>query len=162
MTQFGARVRYAPALPLPRVAFVPGRTRRADRIEWAADAPLAAPEDWRNDLRYLHGIDLYNHGFAWEAHESFEHVWRATADPRHKQFLKALIQACAAALKRELGNRAGSTRLAERAAQMLDALAPELTPRYMGLDHRAFSAGLRAFGASAEAGFQDRPLLQLE
>jgi hypothetical protein len=161
VTESGALERYAPALPFPRVAFVPGRTPRPPPAQFALDAALLDPTRWRENPIWLHGADLYNHGFAWEAHEAFEHLWRAPQDPRQKEFLQALIQCAAAALKRALGETAGSMRLAERAVDKLDALAAGLTPRYMGLDHRAFSKQLRAFGTSSAAGFEDRPLLRL-
>jgi uncharacterized protein len=161
VTEFGALERYAPALPLPRVAFIPGRTPRPEPAMFALDEALLTPERWRENSIWLHGVDLYNHGFAWEAHEAFEHLWRATADQRQREFFQALIQGAAAALKRALGEDSGSKQLAERAAHKLDALAQDLTPRYMGLDHRLFSARFRAFGASTANGFDARPLLRL-
>lgn len=162
MTESGARQRFAPDVPMPRAAFLPGRMPRPPRAEFALDPALCAPERWRENQVWLHGADLYNHGFAWECHEAWEHVWRSASDPRQRLFLQALIQCAASALKRALGEMAGSMRLAERAVQNLDGLASEIAPRYMGLDHRAFATRFRAFGASADAGFDDRPRLRLE
>jgi hypothetical protein len=162
VTGLDGRERYAPALPLPPVAFLPGRTPRPARAEFALDAALLAPERWRDNVIWLHGVDLYNHGFAWECHEAWEHLWRASGDPRQRSFLQALIQCAASALKRALGESQGSTRLAQRAVEHLDGLAGEIAPRYMGLDHRAFSARFQAFGATYGAGFDDRPRISLE
>lgn len=162
MTESAGGARYAPALPLPCVAFLPGRTPRPPRAHFELDAALLAPERWRENVIWLHGVDLYNHGFAWEAHEAFEHVWRATPDARQRAFLQALVQCCAAALKRALGSESGCSRLAERAAAGLAVLAPEIAPRYMGLDHRAFIARFLAFASAPEQRFAERPRLRLE
>ncbi len=35
------------------------------------------PEEWRACRNYLYGIDLFNHGFYWEAHEAWEGLWVA-------------------------------------------------------------------------------------
>jgi hypothetical protein len=39
--------------------------------------PAFTPEDWRSCDLYLYGIDLFNHGYWWEAHEALEDVWLA-------------------------------------------------------------------------------------
>jgi hypothetical protein len=149
-------------MPLPEVAFLPGRTARPSRAGFELDGTLLAPERWRENLIWLHGVDLYNHGFAWEAHEAWEQIWAASPDPLQKRFLQSLIQAAASALKRALDERSGSRRLAQRACDGLDALSSELSPNFMGLDHARFCARFRAFGASAEARFDDRPRLRLQ
>ena len=54
--------------------------------------PPFTPEDWRSCELYLYGIDLFNHGYWWEAHEALEDVWlaaglrplRAGADPARR------------------------------------------------------------------------------
>jgi hypothetical protein len=35
-------------------------------------------QDWHECLPYLWGIDLFNNGYYWEAHETWEAVWHAT------------------------------------------------------------------------------------
>ncbi|MCX5745889.1 MAG: DUF309 domain-containing protein, partial [Proteobacteria bacterium] len=60
---------------LPSVAYVPGASPRADRPRdrhaTSHGDRLATDEDFR------HGVDLFNHGFPWEAHEAWEPLWRA-------------------------------------------------------------------------------------
>lgn len=34
-------------------------------------------EDWRRCEPFLHGLDLFNHGYWWESHELFEGLWGA-------------------------------------------------------------------------------------
>lgn len=55
---------------------------------------------YKNSNDYLFGIDLFNHGYYWEAHEVWEGLWKAhgkegtTAD-----FIKALIRLSASGVK---------------------------------------------------------------
>jgi len=149
-------------LPLPRVAFLPGRTARPARFECTLDEAALAPERWRENTAWLFGVDLYNHGFAWEAHEVWEPLWLRASDPRHKLFVQALIQCAASALKRALGEPSSSKRLAERACLKFAALESELPAGYMGLAHAAFAADFRTFGASSDADFEARPRLRIE
>jgi predicted metal-dependent hydrolase len=91
--------------------------------EPAPAAPLD-PENWRDCEPYLYGIDLFNHGYYWEAHEAWEAVWHAagrrgpTAD-----FLKALIKLAAAAVKAREGSLAGAARHARRSRELVSAVA---------------------------------------
>ncbi len=114
------------------------------------------------DERYLAGVRHFNDCEFFEAHEAWEQIWAASPDPLQKRFLQSLIQAAASALKRALDERSGSRRLAQRACDGLDALSSELPSNFMGLDHARFCARFRAFGASAEARFDDRPRLRLQ
>ena len=52
------------------------------------------------------GLALYNAGRFWEAHEALEAVWRASG-PAERALWQGLIQAAAAMLHRERGNRHG-------------------------------------------------------
>ena len=72
------------------------------------------------------GIDLFNHGFYWEAHEAWEPLWRASevGDPR-RVLLKALILLAAAGVKLLEGNKVGLNRHAMRAAALFSQLADE-------------------------------------
>ena len=58
-------------------------------------------ENWHSCEEYLYGVDLFNHGFWWEAHEALETVWLA-AGGRHTEtgtFIQGLIQITVAHLK---------------------------------------------------------------
>lgn len=74
---------------------------------------------WTQCDEYLRGIDLFNCGYYWEAHESWEHVWHAcgrqgeTAD-----FLKGLIKLAAAGVKAREGRVIGVQRHATRAIEL--------------------------------------------
>jgi len=63
--------------------------------------PLYPPQAFLlNDLspehqgRFLEGVDLFNQGSFWEAHEAWEDVWKEKEDPQ-KKLLQGLIQVAA-------------------------------------------------------------------
>lgn len=99
--------RYAPDIPFPPYAYVPGvqnhPTQHPLGHSYNAEKPKVDapnPQNWRTNPFYLYGIDLFNYGYYWEAHEAWEELWHAcghvgeTAD-----FLKALIKLTAAGVK---------------------------------------------------------------
>jgi predicted metal-dependent hydrolase len=83
---------------------------------------------------FLLGLDLFNGGYPWEAHEVWEQLWGAagrrgeTAD-----FLKVLIKFAAAAVKQREGKPAGVRSHAGRAALLLRPLYA-VRRRMWGLD----------------------------
>jgi hypothetical protein len=57
------------------------------------------PQEWRACRDYLYGIDLFNHGFYWEAHEAWEGLWVACGrSGATATYLQALITLAAAGL----------------------------------------------------------------
>lgn len=127
-------MRYAPHRPLPEAAYIPGRDPRPATTDEPA-APARLPHEFMLSDHYLWGIDLYNGGFAWEAHESWEAQWQQTETGPHKQLLQGLIQCAAAAVKVEQHNAAGLRSVSERALAHLDAAE---SPS-MGLDVDSFA-----------------------
>jgi uncharacterized protein len=130
--------RFVPDEPLPPYPHVPGVTphpvsdprghshgRRAER-----PAP-PDPGRWQSCRAYLRGVDLFNHGFYWEAHEAWEGLWHAcgrtgpTAD-----FLKGLIKLAAAGVKHLEGNSGGVRSHACRAAELWQRAGQEV---FLGL-----------------------------
>ncbi|MEZ6195041.1 MAG: DUF309 domain-containing protein [Planctomycetota bacterium] len=66
----------------------------------ASPPPPLAEGDWRDHADYLQGVDLFNHGFFWEAHEAWEGVWHANARRGDEaSLLAALIRLAALRLK---------------------------------------------------------------
>jgi uncharacterized protein len=64
------------------------------------------PEDRR---RYLdHARELFNAGEFWLAHEALETVWRSIIEEDEARVWQGLIQAAAALLHQERGNRHGT------------------------------------------------------
>lgn len=64
-------------------------------------------------------VDRFNRGAFWDAHEALETIWRAVDDEAQALVLQGLIQAAAALLHRERGNRHGVTRVGNAALQKL-------------------------------------------
>ncbi len=97
--------RYLPDWPLPPYSFVPGQSIHPRRPGGHAhDEPLSPPARLdaaapRACRPFLRGLDLFNHGYYWEAHEEWEGLWRAAEDPADKALLQALIRLAAAGVK---------------------------------------------------------------
>ena len=100
-------MRYASEKPFPSYAYLPGRdphpTRDARGHSFGGEKkrhPYLPAESWRENEEYLFGVDLYNHGYLWEAHEAWENLWHpAKHDAEQAGFLQGLIQCTAASLK---------------------------------------------------------------
>ena len=72
-------------------------------------------DNWKNQTDYLFGVDLFNFGFWWEAHEMFENYWKISLEPNPiKKFLQGLIQICAALLKWLQNNLIGMIKLSTK------------------------------------------------
>ncbi len=91
--------------PLPATAFVPGVSTRADRPTAPPARPTAVNLDaLALDDDFRHGVDLFNHGFPWEAHEAWEPLWFAAPRARpERALLQGLIHAAAAVVKARAG-----------------------------------------------------------
>lgn len=158
--------RLVPDRPLPPYAYLPGRTPHPTRDPdgHSYNAPPAGPEApeparWRACEDYLWGIDLFNHGYYWEAHEAWEGLWHACGrEGATATFLKALINFAAAGFKARWGNVRGMRANARTAASLFDASLRRIDAggtRFMGLDVAALSrwAGECARGpAGGDAG----------
>lgn len=75
--------------------------------------PSFNPEGWATCEPYLYGVDLFNHGFWWEAHEAWESVWLAAGqrETLSGRFVQGLIQLAGAQLKRCVSEYAGARSL---------------------------------------------------
>jgi len=93
-------------------------SRRAAAREGAA---RPEPEDAAEALR--RGVALYNAGRFWQAHEALEVVWRQSVPPE-RPLWQGLIQAAAAMLHRERGNRHGLDAQGRAAIEKLRVPAP--------------------------------------
>jgi len=91
------------------------------------------------------GVALYNAGRYWEAHEALEVVWRR-ARPPERSLWQGLIQASAAMLHRERGNRHGVVVTGGAALQKLGASAPPAFPVETARFVRALARCLEAGG----------------
>jgi hypothetical protein len=129
-----------PDEPLPPYSFVPGRSPHpvSDPAGHSFGVPphaTAAPDParWTASRDYLHGIDLFNSGFYWEAHEVWESLWHACGrSGRTASFLKGLIKLAAAGVKVREGRPRGAAHHARAAADLFRQTGPP-GERYLGL-----------------------------
>jgi len=137
--------RWVPEIALPPYAFVPGHSphpvsdpRGHSFGKQSAPVDSLDPAAWHECRTYLFGIDLFNFGYYWESHESWEGLWHAcgrsgtTAD-----FLKGLIKLAAAGVKEREGKPEGVKSHAGRAAELWRAVAGSLgvgRSRFLGLN----------------------------
>lgn len=86
--------------------------------------PSGARDDRADVAKHVgRGVSLYNRGRYWEAHEALEVVWRRAVPPE-RDVWQGLIQAAAAMLHRERGNRHGLLTQGAAAIQKLRRGAP--------------------------------------
>jgi predicted metal-dependent hydrolase len=101
------------------------------------------PEDWRACHDYLYGIDLFNHGFYWEAHEAWEGLWVVCGrQGPTATYFQALINLAAAGFKARWGSARGMRANAKTAVRLFESVARHMEShgtRYMGLDVRALT-----------------------
>ena len=136
--------RYAPEIPFPPYAFVPGQHPHpvTDSRGHCFGKPHTDPEplDPRHPERsgsFLNAIDLFNAGYYWEAHEVWESLWiKAGRQGVLADFLKGLIKLAAAGVKAREGQIVGVERHASRALELflkLRADRPADQNSYCGL-----------------------------
>jgi len=162
--------RFAPQLPFPPYAYLPGRDphptgdpRGHSFGLGERPPPWLAPERWRENADYLFGCDLYNFGFLWEAHEAWEGLWHVSKHERDQaEFLQGLIQCAAASLKVRMQQPRGLARLAEFGTGRLELVQRHRGPFYMGLELPGFVRDFRAFAASSPQTPDARPRIELE
>jgi hypothetical protein len=123
--------RYCPARLLPPYSYVTGLSPHPTSDPRGhsfghAEPPVQPldPSSWQTNANYLYAIDLFNHGFYWEAHEAWEGLWHAAgrAGPT-ADFLKGLIKLAAAGVKAREGRAAGVRQHAQRAAELFAVIA---------------------------------------
>lgn len=135
--------------PLPPYAFRPGRDPHPTRdpaghSHERADAapPAFDPASWSASETYLHGVDLFNARYWWEAHEAFEALWIALGrSSAEGLFMQGLIQVAAGLLKLELGQHAGARRLCGDGLQKLARPGERV---HLGIDVGALARDVRA------------------
>ena len=125
--------RYAPEVPFPVYAFVPGRhphpvtnpCGHSYGHSQIVPQPLkdARPRD---SIEFLTAVDLFNAGYYWEAHEAWEGLWIAAGRRGvMADFLKSLIKLAAAGVKAREGQITGVERHARRSVELLRSVNTE-------------------------------------
>lgn len=132
-----------PNLPLPAYTYVPGgpwphpNRARQGEFPWRGPEPLMVAADTMPaiEMQFRRGVQLFNAGYYWEAHEVWEVLWHAygrrgpTAD-----VLKALIKLAAAGVKVREGQEHGVRTHCRRAADLFAAVRDSAGRYQLGLD----------------------------
>lgn len=121
------RRRWLPEKSFPCYAYLPGRQPHPMRDpaghSYHSEAIPAAEEASLDSDMFLWGIDLFNHGYYWEAHEAWEGLWQiADRGAPLRTLFKGLILLSAAGVKIREGKHVAAMRHAGRAAALLRRL----------------------------------------
>lgn len=133
-------IRYS-AQAFPAYRFIPGENPHPTESPQghSFDAPSPPKVEviadlWFVNETYLYGVDLYNHGFWWEAHEAWEALWRASKkDMYSKEFIQGLIKISGAMLKWYQKKSVGMEYLYSGGIEHLKKVCSKYEV-YMGLD----------------------------
>lgn len=129
--------------PLPPYRFVAGETPHPERDprghmvgQAETESEPLRSDSWARNQDYLYAVDLFNHGFYWEAHVYWERLWKlAEPESAERALLQALVQLAAARVKKTTDGAGGGVKSLANASRNLErvrALAPQ--GRFMGLD----------------------------
>jgi hypothetical protein len=149
--------RYCPDRRFPPYAHVPGQTPHPERDPAGhgvrlspACTEVVEPEAWRGCTAFLYGVDLFNAGFPWEAHEAWEDLWRGyPRDSESGLILGGLIKLAAAAVKARAANPYGVTRNADKAERYVRRARAGTCFGLLPADLRRALTGLDAHAAAA-------------
>ena len=123
--------------PFPSYAYVRGQqphpTRDAAGHSFGKPAQSWTrpdPDQWEACRPYLYGIDLFNHGYYWEAHEVWEGLWHACGrQGMVADFLKGLIALAAVGVKLREGSDRGVRQHAVRAVALFNEVVRDSVPQ---------------------------------
>ena len=103
--------------------------------------PEFSARQWMDCQPYLYGVDLFNRGYWWEAHEAWENVWLAAGrGTRTGMFIQGLIQIAAAQLKRVMHEDQGAKLLTASGIEKLNICKGQ----FLGIDIARLTAQAEA------------------
>jgi hypothetical protein len=152
---------YCPQRELPPYSYVPGAglphpIRDEQGHSFGRHEPPATPlaeAAWRENEAWLYAIDLFNHGYYWEAHEAWEGLWHAAGRSGPvADLLKGLIKLAAAGVKSREGRPRGVKQHAARATELQSAAQGNLGESPFGLPLAAVRAAAERIAADSELG----------
>ncbi len=97
--------------------------------------------------KFRKGLEQFNHSHFFEAHETWEEIWLAAAEPE-KTFLQGIIQAAAAFHHYTRGNPAGAGSLLQASLKKLE----QFQETHRGLALEELRAAVRRWIAALAAG----------
>jgi uncharacterized protein len=90
------------------------------------------------------GVEHFNCGEFFEAHEVWEDVWRAADSPEEKRFVQGLIQVAVALHHHSTGNHVGAESLLRRATRNLAGYPPSYASIDLSLLSQSLAGWLEA------------------
>jgi hypothetical protein len=150
--------RYCPERALPPYSYVPGLSPHPQSNPLGhsfghrepTPSPLEA-DAYRDHATYCYALDLFNHGYYWEAHEAWESLWHAAGRRgATAAFLKGLIKLAAAGVKAREGRAAGVQKHARRAVALFCEVRAAVGERLFGLRFDELIAAADAIAANGE------------
>lgn len=113
-------------LDLPPYTYVPGHAPHPISDPDGHMREVSLPDTWTHPQQLQWGRRLFEHGYYWEAHEAWEHLWLELGRTSPVALtVKGLIKLAASGVKCREGNAVGARRHASRAAELL---APAADP----------------------------------
>jgi hypothetical protein len=107
---------------LPPYTYVPGYAPHPVSDPYGHMRQFILPDSWSQRDHLLWGKRLFEHGYYWEAHEAWEHLWLELGRTSDEALaVKGLIKLAASAVKCREGNANGAIRHATRATELLRA-----------------------------------------
>ncbi|MCF7804406.1 MAG: DUF309 domain-containing protein [Candidatus Marinimicrobia bacterium] len=157
--------RFVPDRNLPEYTFIPGEAPHPindpEGHSYGKPEPSPAsldPGNWKQSGSYLFGIDLFNHGFYWEAHEEWEGLWHATGHTTGAgDFLKGLIKLAAAGVKMRQRNEHGKTKHSGDAGEIFRNFQERGIEKYVGLSLQTLVEFARDIGGHPDLDSQPDP-----
>jgi hypothetical protein len=112
----------------PPYAYVPGHWPHPVRDPQGhaygreeVEVPALDPAAWREDATWCEGIELFDHGYYWEAHEAWERLWIAAGRTGVVgDLLSGLIKLAAAGIKIRQGMGPQAAALGARAVERFE------------------------------------------
>jgi Domain of unknown function (DUF309) len=136
--------RWLPQKSLPPYAYLPGKNPHpvrdpAGHSYHVEPIPVAAEASLSSDA-FLWGLDLFNRGYYWEAHEAWEGLWQvADRDGPLRMLFKGLILLSATGVKIRERKNAAAARHAKRAAALFRQLPDRAFERALGMSPPALA-----------------------
>ncbi len=115
----------------PPYTYVPGKTPHpfSDPQGHSFGKHEVGPFDL--DEKFHRGLELFQHGYFWEAHEAWEQAWIVLGRSGDEaDYVKGLIKLAAAGVKCLEENKAGTHRHLKRAQELLNTSQPNVVERF--------------------------------
>jgi hypothetical protein len=155
--------RYCPERKLPEHAYQPGLDQQSARPKehhydaaWNTETATLL-----GSIGFRWGVDLFNNGFYWEAHEAWEGMWlQAPGGSAARHVLQGLIQSSAAMLKARRGQWQSFESLLVRASKKFTKSRESNDCARLGWPCEPFLADVERYGE--HRGEAVRPWIQLK